>query len=105
MEQRRQRSAIDAATDAKICGYAQRFRVQRVAQVPRCEPGAEIRGYRVETAAGHDARAVGEGLRVMPVDLLTDPGRLAGDIAVMSPVAHAGINEFCAVETKGSRGA
>src|ERR1700733_15748696 len=105
MKQRRQRSAINAAADPKIGGYAFAFRVQHVMHVPESEPGPEIRRDRIETAAGHDARAVGSSLRVMPIDLLTDPRGLARDIAVMSTVAHAGLNQFCAVKTKRSGGA
>src|ERR1700722_3906537 len=40
---------------------------------------------------------------MMPIDLLADPRRLAGDIAIMRAVAHAGFNQFSAVETERSR--
>ena len=74
--------------------------MERIAHVLAREPRAEIRWYRIEAAAGHDAGTVGSRLRVMPIDLLTDPRGFAGDIAVVSPVANARVDQSCAVQTE-----
>ena len=97
-------TAVEAAANPKIRRHPGALRLQCVAHVARHQPSAEVRWNGIEAAARHDSRAIGSSSRVMPVDLLADPRRLAGDIAIVSAVAHAGFNQFGAVEPERSRG-
>ena len=72
----------------------------------RHEPRPVIGRNGIEAAARDDARAVGRRLRMMAVDQAPNPRRFPGDIAIMSAVADARLDQLGPIQAErpGSRG-
>ena len=68
------------------------------------EQRAQVARHRVEPAEGDDPRSVRGRLRVVPLDDVRHPRRLAGDVHVVRPVAHAGIDHRVPVRRERTRG-
>ncbi len=70
--------------------------------MPRNVPSPEVGRNRIVAAANYDPCPIGRSLRVMAVDQGSDPRRLAIDIAIMSAIANAGIDQSSSVEAERS---
>ena len=105
VQERRDRAAVETATELEVGADLGARDAQRVADVARHQKRAQIRGDRIETAARDDARASRRRLVVITAGDLSHPRRLARDVDVVRAEPHAGVHNRRAIERKRARGA